>query len=256
MKLGLELGLDIYKPSGTTSRLLDEYSGAAAAYSLRYLTNSYTGDVVLVRRSSDDAELGFTPTEITDGTLTAFCGAGDGFVKTWYDQSGNNNNVIAPTDGEQPVLVNAGALITQGTKPAIQFTPSHNLSLTISIIPSQIFLTTNTTTGEILKLSGGEVIEGLGAYQVFTAVGDDLTSTIPLPAHAVVTFDNLNIELYVNNTLEDSGSTFRQVFNRIVFGANDLDGNIQEAIYYPAATDQSANRAVIETNINNYYSIY
>ena len=44
-------------------------SGAAAAYSLRYVSSSYSGNVVRVRRSSDDTEQDFTPTEITDGSL-------------------------------------------------------------------------------------------------------------------------------------------------------------------------------------------
>jgi len=43
---------------------------AAAAYSLRNLSTSYSGSVVRVRRSSDNAEADFTATEILDGTLT------------------------------------------------------------------------------------------------------------------------------------------------------------------------------------------
>ena len=42
---------------------------AAAAYSLRNLSDSYTGNVVDVRRSSDDAEDSFTAAEVADGTL-------------------------------------------------------------------------------------------------------------------------------------------------------------------------------------------
>jgi hypothetical protein len=63
--------------------LLDAVPGAAAAYSLRQLSNAYTGPVVTVRRSSDNAEEDFKASEIDDGTLAAFCGAGDGLVKTW-----------------------------------------------------------------------------------------------------------------------------------------------------------------------------
>ena len=39
------------------SFLLDDYSGAAAAYSLRQLSSSYSGDAIRVRRASDNAEL-------------------------------------------------------------------------------------------------------------------------------------------------------------------------------------------------------
>jgi len=50
----------------------DYGAGAAAAYSLRYVSDSYTGDVVRVRRSVDNAEADFNPTEITDGTLLSW----------------------------------------------------------------------------------------------------------------------------------------------------------------------------------------
>ena len=56
-----------------TSRLpLDVSGGASAAYGLRNLSSSYTGSVVEVRRSSDDAVRSFTASEVTDGTLTAW----------------------------------------------------------------------------------------------------------------------------------------------------------------------------------------
>ena len=54
----------------TTSLLLDSYSGAAAAYSLRKLRSSYTGNAIKVRRSSDNAEMniGFN----SDGEIFLF----------------------------------------------------------------------------------------------------------------------------------------------------------------------------------------
>jgi hypothetical protein len=103
--------------------LLDEYSGAAAAYSLRSLSTSTT-NVVKVRRSGDDAELDFTASEVSDGTLAAWVVAGggteDGFVTTWYDQSGNTNNATQATAGNQPKIVSSGSLITQGSKAAME----------------------------------------------------------------------------------------------------------------------------------------
>ena len=66
----------------------------AAAYSLRSLTG---GDpkVVRVRRDTgggagDNDEEDFTVSGISSGALVDFVGSGnDGFVETWYDQSGN-----------------------------------------------------------------------------------------------------------------------------------------------------------------------
>jgi hypothetical protein len=38
----------------------------------------------------------------------------DGFVETWYDQSGNNNHAVQATAAEQPKIVNAGSLLAAG----------------------------------------------------------------------------------------------------------------------------------------------
>ena len=48
----------------------DYGAGAAAAYSLRYVSDSYTGDVVRVRRDSDNAEADFNPTAVSYTHLT------------------------------------------------------------------------------------------------------------------------------------------------------------------------------------------
>ena len=80
--------------------LLDTYSGAAAAYSLRLLDSTYTGSAIRVRRSSDNTEqdIGFNVFgELDTVSLLDFAGTGDAFVKTWYDQSGNSNDATQTT---------------------------------------------------------------------------------------------------------------------------------------------------------------
>ena len=51
--------------------LLDTYTGASAAYSLRNLSSSTT-NVVRVRRSSNDDEQDFTASEVSGGALATF----------------------------------------------------------------------------------------------------------------------------------------------------------------------------------------
>jgi len=109
-----------------TPGLLDLVPGAAAAYSLRSLSNSYAGPVVTVRRSSDDAEEDFTAAEVSDGTLAAFAGAGDAFVKQWWDQSGKQNHMTAP-DAEQPKIASGGTLITADGANAIEWSSGKRL---------------------------------------------------------------------------------------------------------------------------------
>ena len=82
------------------SLLLDLYPSAAAAYSVRLLRTAYTGSAIRVRRSSDNAEqnIGFTALgNLDESSLTSFCSGTDGFVTTWYDQSGNGRNATQST---------------------------------------------------------------------------------------------------------------------------------------------------------------
>ena len=102
--------------------LLDTYPNAAAAYSLRKLRSAYTGYAIKVRRSSDNTEqdIGFSSSFGLDtSSLTSFCGASNGFITTWYDQSGNGNNATQSTAANQPQIVSGGTVLTLNSKPKI-----------------------------------------------------------------------------------------------------------------------------------------
>jgi hypothetical protein len=92
--------------------LLDEFPNAAAAYSLRLLSSSYTGNCIEVRRSSDNAlqNIGFVNGVLDTASLLSFVGAGNGFVRTWYDQSGNVNDCVQ-TNNNAPLIVINGDLV-------------------------------------------------------------------------------------------------------------------------------------------------
>ena len=122
---------------GQLPLLLDLYPNAAAAYSLRKLRTAYTGSAIRVRRSSDNAEqdIGFVSGNLDTTALTTFCGAGNGFVTTWYDQSGNLRNATQTSATFQPQIVSSGTVITVSgvgaAKPALSF-DSSNDKLTIA----------------------------------------------------------------------------------------------------------------------------
>jgi len=105
------------------SLLLDTFPNAAAAYSLRKLRSAYTGNCIEVRRSSDNAlqDIGFVNNELDTASLLSFVGAGDGFVRTWYDQSLIAANVTRTTNANQPQIVSNGNLIIEGSQPCILF---------------------------------------------------------------------------------------------------------------------------------------
>ena len=47
--------------------------------------------------------------------------ARDGFVETWYDQSGNANNAVQATATEQPSIVKNGGIVKLNGKPSVDF---------------------------------------------------------------------------------------------------------------------------------------
>jgi len=110
--------------------LLDLYPNAAAAYSLRKLRTAYAGSAIRVRRSSDNTEqdIGFVGNELDTTSLLSFVGAGDGFISTWYDQSGLGNNAAQSTAANQPKIVSSGVIELENGKPAITTQGSNNLN--------------------------------------------------------------------------------------------------------------------------------
>lgn len=85
----------------------------------RRLLSSYTGDLIRVRRSSDNTEDDFgydADGNLDSAALLTFCGAGDGWIRTFYDQSGGARHMTQATDAEQIRIVAAGVLDTVGTE--------------------------------------------------------------------------------------------------------------------------------------------
>ena len=71
-----------------TDYVLNAYTGATAAYSLRKLSSSYTGNCIRVRRSSDNTtqDIGFNGDDLDTAAIATFCGSGNGFVQIIFDQ--------------------------------------------------------------------------------------------------------------------------------------------------------------------------
>lgn len=103
--------------------ILDVYTGAAAAYSLRQLKTGVT-NCIKVRRDSDNTTqiIGFVNGVIDSSSLTTFVGSGSGFIDTWYDQSGNGRDATQSSTSIQPRIVNLGTIETQNSKAAVRWT--------------------------------------------------------------------------------------------------------------------------------------
>ena len=253
--------------------LLYQYTGAAAAYSLRSLSAG-TINVVKVRRSGDNAELDFTATEGSDGTLASWVTAGggteDGFVTTWYDQSGNGHNFTQATAASQPQIVSSGSLVTENGKAALNF-DSSLLENTDTIIssPSEMFVSwvaKRDSANE--QLSNRGLFDTFGDRTVFdTSVSgwlfDGNYSGNPIDYSNTQKLVSLDLSsptanAYINSAFYDSDAYALSAIdtqNRIGFGGSStMIGYLQEFVIWEGSN--SANRTGIEANINDYYNIY
>lgn len=96
---------------------------AQVAYSFRKLRAGYSGSAVRVRRSSDNAEQDFgfnSAGDLDMVAVLAFCGANNGFIVTWYDQSGNGLNQTQSTAASQPKLRGTGSVIPGEESPRVE----------------------------------------------------------------------------------------------------------------------------------------
>jgi hypothetical protein len=103
---------------GGTGLLLDQMTSPVVyAYSLRKLREAYSGAAVNVRRSSDNTtqDIGFDANgDFDSASLLSFCGAGDGYIAKWYEQSGNGLELQNTTNSQQLKICASGALVTKG----------------------------------------------------------------------------------------------------------------------------------------------
>ena len=267
--------------------LLNYYPGSAGAYSLRKLDYTYTGSAIRVRRSSDNAEqnIGFVNNQLDTASLLAFCGAGNGFVTTWYDQSGNARNTVQATTANQPIIVLSGSIYNINSKPAILFNGS-STELRTATIASWLTATPYTFilvdsvntiksdnyfcgTAGTSGLIDRAVIAGYrSSSQVTLAQYNDdanfsFTQVQQQKLHNIY-FKFPNSEYFINNTslgtqtnpvnganITDGGFQIGRAYGE---GALNYNGYLQEVITY--ASNQLTNRTGINSNINSYYSIY
>ena len=121
-----QIYIDSYRFGGgapPATLLLDDYPNAAAAYSLRKLRTAYTGNCIVVRRSSnnDTLAIGFSGNYLDTAALKTFCASTDCFVRHWYDQSGNGLDARQTTNTRQPTIFTSNALTVASTGDVCMF---------------------------------------------------------------------------------------------------------------------------------------
>jgi len=256
-----------------TPGLLDLVPGAAAAYSLRSLSRSYADPVVTVRRSSDDAEENFTAAEVADGTLAAFCGAGDGFVFRWWDQTSNGWHATAAADANEPKIVSGGVVVETDGNPAIRFDGTSDYLLASSVSVSQpntyfIVAKRDALTGKQNFIDGNSgltrqeiaISASTGQRAAYASGGSSVSGTAANTAQELcsVIFNGSSSVFFVNGALDASGTLGAGAIGQLVIGADSdrsdyLEGTMQELILYPS--DLSSQRELVEGLIAWGYSV-
>ena len=274
---------------------------AAAAYSLRSLTG---GDpkVVRVRRDTgggagDNDEQDFTASGISSGALVDFVGSGnDGFVETWYDQSGNNRHSIQDTKARQPIIVEAGVFQdglkfthTDTTNGKRLFVPRTTADLGTEFALVWVGKVTSSTssistilgaTRNVVSFATGTVglcIKSNTGTSYF--INEQTTSAREILSQSSVITLNEDSVVFANYDdasalLSVDGSTSTATFSSPVLtraknlGIMNATGNstaqyrTQES---PTGicrevlvydTNQTDNRVALETNINNQYNLF
>lgn len=255
--------------------LLDTYTGAAAAYSLRKLRSAYSGNAIRVRRSSDNIEqdIGFVGNDLDMSSLTTFCGSGNGFVAKWYDQSGNTNDASQTTAANQAQIVSSGSIVTDpvsGKISTLWTNDSYSLasSITMTQLHFKLSVLNRTASGtRIYGLGANATLPRIGAWDASNAITSAYgtgtathsasnTSTGKLMMTVLRDSSN-NVKCWLNNTSLTTGTSSGTSNPITYFGAYSTVSTVgykQEEVYW--ASDQESNRTGIETNANTYWNIY
>ncbi len=254
--------------------------GAAAAYSLRDLNDKAGNNKVVDVRRSSGGEQAFLAKEVSNGTLTAWVGAGnDGFVAKWYDQSGNGHHALQPTEGSQPKIVSSGSLVADN---AIDFDGSQFLQAdsvagmgsTISIFEASVrdsggaavvSMGSSASTGNTnFGIIEGGTVSNVNARNTTSVTTSASVSGTTRLTFGVTTGQTSTKVGALGGTLSENTSDYGSDFtsgelDTIFLGklrassGSLFNGRIREAIIYNS--DETANHLAIVANIKNQYDI-
>ena len=261
--------------------LLDEYSGAAVAYSLRLLSSTYSGNAIRVTTDgTDSADIGFVNNELDTATLEAFANGGDAYVSTWFDQSGNGKNATQSALGNMPKIVSSGSTINKNGKPTLEFdslsSQDFNVSISINTTAYSNFIVEasdeapNTSTQVMYGVSGTVFWSRLRSIDLESRVSaspsinldDDFAYTTSQQYLISIMNGASQGAHYIDGTIgnkspKDTSTSGGISASSLKLGSNGgshFNGKIQEMVFY--FSDESSNRTGIETNINDFYNIY
>jgi hypothetical protein len=245
----------------------DDTPSIAAAYGMRRLLSSYEGNLLRLRRDSDNAESDFG--NVANGDLDAaaiatFLAATTGYVTTWYDQSGNGYNAVQTTAANQPLYVASGhnskpVLRVDGTDDhlviAAQLTVGAALAVALhdsATFPGYDGLFTGNGVGGSEYFFAGNGAGGSSSFQV----GGEFGTSIWVNNVATVSFAPLpNMKVVVGVDATPITATGFFIGKDRAFTSREWDGDIAEIVVASAAW-ATGDRVAAQTAANAYWSLY
>jgi hypothetical protein len=219
-----------------TSGFLADYPNAAAAYSVRQLSNTAI-KCMRVRRAVppyDEQDIGFTAGgDLDEAAIVAFGGSDVLNVSAWYDQSGQSRHATQNAPSLQPQIYNGTAVITENGKPAVKFvdTVSNSMNIGYNISNSAI---------SAFQVMRKDSAAGRGT-------GIQTTTSAPYRDGWVLSLDNTNSRLWYDT---DGGSSYDFISN----SATGENQNLQSAIIQAPNVDLRTNGGVSDTKSNIFSS--
>lgn len=280
--------------SGATL-LLDTYTGAGIAYSVRKLRTAYSGSCIRVVRSSDSTEqdIGFDGSGYLDtAALATFIGSNTGYIGKWYDQSGNANDALGHNYGVNtstlPEIRISGTTQTLNSKAAVKFSGTRRLAWTATGVSMTTLMTFSPKATMIMMVGqiGSaatnpfvlEAIENqtqddfLGLYESgsvarvdFGNGGSSMGAAFSTDAQ-IAYYGQVNgstYQIWQNNTsLGSATNASSQTLsgtgsNYKIGGSGSSSASIEGYIQEMVVwpESQESNRAAIFTDLDTYYSI-
>lgn len=280
--------------SGGLPYLLDTYSGAGAFYSLRRVSSSYSGDLIVVRRDSDDDEDIFPLSGglLNIASINSFLGGANGFVSWLDDQSGNGKAISQTTLANQPRIATAGSVLVDANgNPYLKFDGTNDYLFRTA----KIGLWDQNAT--LISYVAKKQYTGSGSKMIYSEGSSSSTGPYHTGYHTAATTSNVfvrndtttqlvnnswtnaNNAYYINNVSirktanqsrvysnaalvnTDSASAGTVSVNRFAIGAfmrttvaNYCEMEFQEFGFWPS--DLSADQAAISDLQNTYYNHY
>jgi hypothetical protein len=205
--------------------------------------------------------------------IPAYDNTVDGFVETWYDQSGNGNDATQSVATKQPKIVDGGSLVTggldfDGVDDFLNFSAGRPIT-SIDAVSGFFVGRSNTSSNQC----GVNLSSPTGSRRFYLPVfhsgqfrfgyaGDISAVNLASSNTSEHIFTGIagtsTASGYYDGEIKGTVTSATGVSGVSGIGSisnsYNWDGEMREIIIYDS--DQSANRVGIETNINDHYNIY